>query len=139
MRLRPLLPLLTHHFAFFLFFLPGADEPRPALVLSWLIAQACLFMGSLDLVSSLISELFLVVYFSLNLACFALRVSGAPNFRPHFKQFSWKTALAGALLSLAVMFISRYAYTIFVPFLYHFRQHSNNTHVLFSLAVPVRH
>ena len=84
-------------------------------------------MGSLDLVSSLISELFLVVYFSLNLACFALRVSGAPNFRPHFKQFSWKTALAGALLSLAVMFISRYVYhfcTTFVPLPSTLEQHS---------------
>tara|TARA_B100000795_G_scaffold263530_1_gene242851 strand:- start:754 stop:4137 length:3384 start_codon:yes stop_codon:yes gene_type:complete len=85
---------------------PGADEPRIALVLSWAIAQACLFIGNLDTVSSLISELFLVVYFSLNIACFALKVSGAPNFRPAFKSFSWKTALSGAVLSLAVMFIS---------------------------------
>jgi potassium/chloride transporter 9 len=85
---------------------PGADEPRIALILSWAIAQSCLFIGNLDVVSSLISELFLVVYFSLNIACFALKVSGAPNFRPVFKSFSWKTALSGAILSLAVMFIS---------------------------------
>jgi potassium/chloride transporter 9 len=85
---------------------PGADEPRVALVLSWAIAQACLFIGNLDTVSALISELFLVVYFSLNIACFSLRVSGAPNFRPAFKSFSWKTALSGAVLSVAVMFIS---------------------------------
>jgi amino acid transporter len=91
---------------------PGADEPRVALVLSWAIGQGCLFLGDLNTVSALISELFLLVYFSLNIACFALRVSGAPNFRPHFRKFSWRTALAGAVLALSVMFISSPLYAL---------------------------
>ena len=91
---------------------PGADEPRVALLLSWALGQGFLFLGDLNTVSALISELFLLVYFSLNIACFALRVSGAPNFRPHFRNFSWRTALAGSLLALSVMFISSPLYAL---------------------------
>eukprot|EP00949_MAST-11_sp_MAST-11-sp1_P003147 g3147.t1 len=89
---------------------PGSDEPRIALVLSIILAQAFLFIGSLNVISALISNFFLLVYFFLNLACFVLRVSAAPNFRPTFRYFSWHTALLGALLSLGIMIVSSPVY-----------------------------
>jgi solute carrier family 12 (potassium/chloride transporters), member 9 len=40
----------------------------------------------------------------VNFSCFFLSITGAPNFRPTFKLFSWHTALGGALLSIASIF-----------------------------------
>lgn len=84
---------------------PG-DEPRVAVVCVWFIAQACLFIGDLNAVASIISGFFLLVYFFTNFACFVLRITGAPNFRPRFRYFTWHTALAGALLCFTILFIS---------------------------------
>lgn len=82
------------------------DEPRVAVVCVWFIAQACLFIGDLNAVASIISGFFLLVYFFTNFACFVLRITGAPNFRPRFRYFTWHTALAGALLCFTILFIS---------------------------------
>lgn len=82
------------------------DEPILATLLAWGIAQACIFIGNLDTVASLISEFFLLVYASVNIACCILRLAGAPNFRPRFKYFSWHTALAGALACVVLLFLS---------------------------------
>jgi len=86
------------------------DEPRVAVLCAWAIAQGCLFIGDLNAVASIISGFFLLVYFFTNLACFVLRISGAPNFRPRFKYFTWHTALLGALLCFAILFISGATY-----------------------------
>ena len=40
----------------------------------------------------------------MNLACFLLKISSAPNFRPSFHFFNWQTALAGTIVSGAAMF-----------------------------------
>lgn len=86
------------------------DEPRPAILLAWLIAQAAVFAGNLNAVAAIISGFFLLVYFFTNLACFVLRITGAPNFRPGFRYFTWHTALAGALLCGFILFISQPVY-----------------------------
>jgi solute carrier family 12 (potassium/chloride transporters), member 9 len=39
-----------------------------------------------------------------NLACFLLKISSAPNFRPSFRYFTWQTAAFGTLISGASMF-----------------------------------
>eukprot|EP00947_MAST-08B_sp_MAST-8B-sp1_P003561 g3561.t1 len=82
----------------------GGDDPRVALILSWAIAQACVFIPSLDQISALVSGFYILVYFFINVSCFAMRISGAPNFRPRFKYFSWQTALLGALLAISLAF-----------------------------------
>lgn len=84
----------------------STDEPRAALAFCWLISQLCLLYGNLDAVAAVITDCFLLVYFFLNLACFALKVTGAPNFRPRFSYFSWHTAFAGAVTCLFVMFVT---------------------------------
>lgn len=45
-----------------------------------------------------------LTFFTMNLACFLLKVASTPNFRPGFRSFSWQSALIGAILSLAAMF-----------------------------------
>jgi hypothetical protein len=75
-----------------------------ALILSWAIAQACLLIPSLDAISALVSGFYILVYFFINVSCFAMKISGAPNFRPRFKYFSWHTALLGATMAIALAF-----------------------------------
>ncbi|CAK9014169.1 Solute carrier family 12 member 9 (Cation-chloride cotransporter-interacting protein 1) [Durusdinium trenchii] len=81
-------------------------EPQVALMACWVIAQTCLLYGKLDAIASLVTDFCLLVYIFLNIACFALKVTGAPNFRPRFAYFSWHTALVGALSALTVMFVT---------------------------------
>lgn len=45
-----------------------------------------------------------LTFFTMNIACFLLKIGSAPNFRPGFKFFSWQSASAGAILSAASMF-----------------------------------
>eukprot|EP00943_MAST-04B_sp_MAST-4B-sp1_P003479 g3479.t1 len=95
---------------------PKGDEPRVALVLSYVLAQVFFFAGNLNTISRIISNFFLLVYFFINFACFVLRVTGAPNFRPEFKYFSWHTAIGGVVLTAFIMFISSATYAIIAIF-----------------------
>ena len=45
-----------------------------------------------------------MTFLVMNLACFLLKISSAPNFRPSFHFFNWQTALAGTIVSGAAMF-----------------------------------
>ena len=84
----------------------SGDEPIPAVLLAFCIAACCVFIGSLNAVASIVSGIYLLVYLFTNVACFLLRVAGAPNFRPTFKYFSWHTALFGAIACAVVLFVS---------------------------------
>ncbi|KAA0176258.1 hypothetical protein FNF27_02315 [Cafeteria roenbergensis] len=86
------------------------DEPIPATLFAWAIAQACIFIGSLDAVAAIISGFFLLVYWAVNASCLLMRLASAPNFRPKFRFFSWHTALAGAIACLVLLFLSSAVY-----------------------------
>jgi len=45
-----------------------------------------------------------MTFLVMNLACFFLKISSAPNFRPSFHFFNWQTALLGTIVSGAAMF-----------------------------------
>ncbi|CAK7232258.1 hypothetical protein SBRCBS47491_008207 [Sporothrix bragantina] len=79
------------------------DEPLPALVVTYAIAQLALF-ADLNQIATFISMGYMVTFFVMNLACFLLKIGSAPNFRPAFKFFSWQTALLGSVMSAAAMF-----------------------------------
>lgn len=82
----------------------SGDEPRPAIVLSYALAQGCVLLGGLDDISPLLTNFFLMTYVLTDLACFLLAFSRVPNFRPTFRYFSWVTSLLNCILLSAVMF-----------------------------------
>lgn len=45
-----------------------------------------------------------MTFLVMNLACFLLKISSAPNFRPSFHFFNWQTAMVGTVVSAVAMF-----------------------------------
>jgi len=88
------------------------DEPRRAVILTWVIAQLCLFMGDLNSIAPVLTCFFCLSYAAVNFACFVLDISGAPNFRPTWKAYSWHLSLLGTLMNLAIMFYLNQIYGI---------------------------
>src|SRR5205085_877480 len=65
------------------------------------------FYNDVDInrIASFITMTYLMTFFVTNLACFLLKLSSAPNFRPSFHYFNSWTAAAGAAASVAAMFV----------------------------------
>ena len=81
------------------------DEPLMAICFTWFLVQMLLFVGDLNAIVPFISMLTLLVYGIINLACFLLKISAAPNFRPRFTYFHWSTALLGFVGCFLAMYI----------------------------------
>ncbi|SSD59868.1 related to Vhc1p [Saccharomycodes ludwigii] len=88
--------------------LPGltifSEKPITSLLLSWLLTQLCLF-SDVNQIATFITMAFLMTFIIMNLACFLLEISSAPNFRPSFNYFDRYTAFTGGILSVAAMFV----------------------------------
>jgi solute carrier family 12 (potassium/chloride transporters), member 9 len=79
------------------------DEPIYAIFLTHIVAQVTMLFD-INRIASFITMTYLMTFFVTNLACFLLKISSAPNFRPSFHYFKWWTAAAGAAASVAAMF-----------------------------------
>lgn len=86
------------------------NNPIVAVLLSWLLVEAILLIGSLNLIAQINSVLFLLSYMATNLACLGIELTGAPNFRPTFKYYSWHTCIVGLLGTLIMMFVINFIY-----------------------------
>lgn len=82
-----------------------SGEPRPAIVLTFLVAQVAIAAGDLNTVAPIITMFFLMTYGTMNLACFYEGWARNPSFRPSFRLHHWSIALLGALGCLVVMFL----------------------------------
>jgi len=79
-----------------------SNEPRNALILAFIIAEAGILIGELDLIAPIVSMFYLTAYGFINLTC-ALESWSGSEFRPSFtihRSISW----IGALATFAVMF-----------------------------------
>jgi amino acid transporter len=82
-----------------------SNEPRRAIVITFVFTQLGLLAGDLDSIAPIITMFFLITYGTINLASFFESISRNPTFRPTFKLNHWSISLLGALMSLAIMFL----------------------------------
>jgi len=81
-----------------------ADVTPFAVVVTWFIASLPCFAGNLTLITPIVTMLFLLMYASINAACFFLAYLKSPGFRPTWRYFHWSTALLGFLWCVGLMF-----------------------------------
>ena len=80
-------------------------EPRRAIVMAFVVSQACVMLGDLDTIAPLITMAFLITYGTLNLATYYESITKNPSYRPQFRYSHWSTALAGGVGCVVVMFL----------------------------------
>jgi amino acid transporter len=84
----------------------NTDEPRRATIVTFVIAQAAIWIVSdLNSITPLITMFFMITYGLLNLATFYEAITKNPSYRPRFRYSHWTTSLAGAVGCLVVMFL----------------------------------
>ncbi|MBR9977261.1 MAG: amino acid permease [Bacteroidetes bacterium] len=79
----------------------SANEPRNALAITFLIAEAGILIGELNVIAAIISIFFITTYGFINLSC-AIENWASPDFRPSFRIPKW-TSVLGAAASFLVM------------------------------------
>ncbi len=79
----------------------ATNEPRNALLLTFLIAEAGILIGELNVIARIVSVFFITTYGFLNLSCAIERMTSA-DFRPAFKTPAW-ISLLGSLACMIVM------------------------------------
>jgi len=82
-----------------------AQEPRRATILTFVIAQAGILLGDLNLIAPIITMFFMITYGYLNLATFYESIAKNPSWRPTFRYGHWSAALLGTLGCAAVMLL----------------------------------
>lgn len=81
----------------------SSNEPRNALLLTFVIAEAGILIGELDVIAAVVSVFFITIYAFLNLSC-AFEAWSSADFRPQFRIPIW-VSLLGALACLVVMIL----------------------------------
>ncbi len=89
-----------------------SNEPRPATVLTFVIAQAGILLGDLNAIAPVITMFFMITYGLLNVATFYEAVTGNPSYRPTFRYCHWSVSLLGAIGCLAVMFLVNWVWAL---------------------------
>lgn len=79
----------------------AASEPRNALVMTFLIAEAGILIGELNVIAAIISIFFITTYGFINLSC-AIESWASADFRPSFAIPTWVSVL-GAVACFLVM------------------------------------
>ena len=77
------------------------NEPRNALILTFLLAEVGILIGELDVIARVVSMFFITTYGFLNLSCF-VESWASPDFRPEFK-IPKSVSLVGSIACFVVM------------------------------------
>ncbi|CAL1541024.1 unnamed protein product [Lymnaea stagnalis] len=88
-----------------------SGNPLVSVFITWFLVQIVLLIGKLNAIAPVTAVFFLLSYASVNLACLALELASAPNFRPTFVYFTWHTCTLGILGSMTMCFMISAMYT----------------------------
>ncbi|XP_069156705.1 bumetanide-sensitive sodium-(potassium)-chloride cotransporter isoform X3 [Procambarus clarkii] len=92
------------------------NDPVRGYILVFVISLACILIGDLNVVSTLLSNFFLASYSLINFSCFHASLIKSPGWRPGFTYYSLWVSLIGGIMCLAVMFLVDWI-TAFITFL----------------------
>jgi len=92
--------------------LSGKGEPVRALAITLVISEVAVLIGNVDEIAPLLSMFFLMCYGFVNLACALQTLLKTPNWRPRFKYYHWSLSIFGAIMCVAVMFMSSWYYAL---------------------------
>eukprot|EP00095_Tigriopus_kingsejongensis_P001015 snap_masked-scaffold609_size125094-processed-gene-0.16 protein:Tk01015 transcript:snap_masked-scaffold609_size125094-processed-gene-0.16-mRNA-1 annotation:"af190129_1na+ k+ 2cl- cotransporter" len=81
------------------------NDPLRGYVVVFFIAFACIMIGNLDVVSSLLSNFFVAGYALINFSVFHASITKSPGWRPSFKYYNKWVSLFATILCVAVMFL----------------------------------
>ncbi|KAB7505213.1 Solute carrier family 12 member 2 [Armadillidium nasatum] len=81
------------------------NDPVRGYVLVFIIAFACIMVGQLNAVSTLLTNCFLASYSLINFSCFHATFINSPGWRPAFKYFNLYVSFIGGILCLCCMFL----------------------------------
>ncbi|MEM9862646.1 MAG: Na-K-Cl cotransporter, partial [Myxococcota bacterium] len=97
------------------------NEPRIGMALTFCLAQAGIFLGSLDAIAPVLTMFFLATYGFTNLACGLQKWADSPSYRPSFRTPA-VVSLAGAAACFYVMSIinlpAMFAATLFCALIF---------------------
>uniref|UniRef100_F1KUJ3 Solute carrier family 12 member 9 n=1 Tax=Ascaris suum TaxID=6253 RepID=F1KUJ3_ASCSU len=83
----------------------ASGNPVVSVIIAWICVVLVLLIGAMNKIAKLTSIFFLLSYMGVNIACLALELTSAPNFRPTFKYFSWHTCALGVVSTVAMMLV----------------------------------
>ena len=87
------------------------NEPRNALILTFIIAELGILIGELNVIAELVAMFYMAAYLFINISCF-LEQWSSPDFRPKFKIPIW-ISLIGAIATFLLMIQLNLAATLF--------------------------
>lgn len=87
-------------------------EPRRAIVLTFLVAEAGILLGDLNAIAPIITMFFMITYGLLNFATFLESITKNPSYRPTFRYCHWSLSLLGAIGCLAVMLLINWQWAV---------------------------
>ncbi|VDK50448.1 unnamed protein product [Cylicostephanus goldi] len=83
----------------------GDRNPIVSVIITWLCVVGVFLIGAMNKIAKLTSIFFLLSYMGVNIACLALELTSAPNFRPTFKFFAWWTCALGVVCTTTMMLV----------------------------------
>ena len=90
----------------------AAQEPRRAIIVTFVISQVCIVSADLNSIAPLITMFFMVTYGLLNLATFYESITRNPSYRPRFRWSHWTTSFLGAIGCFTVMFLINWLWAL---------------------------
>uniref|UniRef100_A0A8L8K8D3 Solute carrier family 12 member 6 n=1 Tax=Heligmosomoides polygyrus TaxID=6339 RepID=A0A8L8K8D3_HELPZ len=92
-------------------------EPIRAIFVTLLICWMGILIAVIENITALITQFFLMCYLGVNAACALQSLLKSPGWRPSFRYFHWSLSMFGALLCIAVMFISAWHFALIAIFI----------------------